>query len=87
MTVIRLHLDEIVRVNECFLQFRAVINCEFVDNIDRFVRRTEHPAEKLDQFRSYLDQCRHYQHLARQLPERIAFPMFEIGTRQVKNML
>lgn len=80
MTVVREHLDEIKRAQECFCQFKSIINSEFSDLIDQFLRKTTSVADNLVKFKAYLDQLRHYQHLARQLPERIAFPLFEVGT-------
>ena len=44
-------------------------------------------VDELPKFKSLLDECRLYRCLISQLPEKVHFPMFEIGLLQVKTEL
>lgn len=43
--------------------------------------------DELDSFKTYLDEVRHYRCLVSQLPEKVAFPLFEVGLLQIKTEL
>ena len=44
-------------------------------------------VDELPTFKSLLDECRLYRCLISQLPEKVHFPMFEVGLLQVKTEL
>ena len=52
--------------------------------VKAFINRNECSLDLMSDYSTFLNELRRYRSLARELPERIAFPMFEIGTAVVK---
>lgn len=49
-----------------------------------FINRTGASLDLMNEYSEFLNELRRYRSLARELPEKIAFPLFEIGTALVK---
>lgn len=44
-----------------------------------FVSDTTDAANKIDEFKKFVKETHYYRNLVSQLPERVAFPLFEVG--------
>ena len=84
MLVLREHLHEVKRVRELFDQFRPIYKSEMALRVRQFINRQENSLELMDQYSEFLNELRRYRSLARELPERVGFPLFEVGTALVK---
>lgn len=52
--------------------------------VKTFINRSESSLELMPDYSTFLNELRKYRSLARELPERVAFPLFEVGTALVK---
>ena len=82
--VLREHLHELQRVREVFDQFKPIYQREMLERVQTFIKRPENSLDLKDQYSEFLNELRRYRNLARELPERVAFPLFEVGTSIVK---
>lgn len=73
------HLNEIKRVTEIFVQFEIIIKDELKARIQKFLDLIEDTYDEIDNFRSLILEVHLYRCLVGQLPEKVAFPMFEVG--------
>ena len=84
LKVLRDHLQEVKRVREVFDQFQPIYRSEMQSRVKSFINRPECSLELMNEYSSFLNELRRYRSLARELPERVAFPLFEVGTAVVK---
>jgi len=52
--------------------------------VKSFINRTENSLDLMTEYSEFLNELRRYRAMARELPERVAFPLFEVGTSLVK---
>ena len=52
--------------------------------VQEFITHDVPPLERMTQYAEFLNTLRRYRGMARQLPTRIAFPLFEVGCSIVK---
>ena len=50
----------------------------------KFINKPECSLDIMNDYSVFLNELRKYRALARELPERVAFPLFEVGTNLVK---
>jgi hypothetical protein len=55
--------------------------------VSDFISFTSNANQKIDEFEKFVKEIHYYRTLVLQLPERAAFPLFEIGLFQVKKEL
>lgn len=84
LKVLRDHLHEVKRVRELYEQFKPIYKHEMQTRVRSFVNRPESSLDLMQDYSTFLNELRRYRALARELPERVAFPLFEIGTGLVK---
>ena len=84
MKVLREHLHEVKRVREIFDQFKPIYQRDMMMRVRAFINRPENSLELMDQYSDFLNELRRYRKMAMDLPERVCFPLFEIGTALVK---
>ena len=84
LKVLRDHLHEVKRVREVFEQFKPIYKSDMRERMKKFITRPECSLDIMNDYSAFLNELRKYRALARELPERIAFPLFEIGTAHVK---
>lgn len=84
LKVLRDHLHEVKRVRELYEQFKPIYKNEMQSRVKAFVNRPENSLDLMTEYSNFLNELRRYRALARELPERVAFPLFEIGTGLVK---
>ena len=81
---LREHLFEVKRVREVFEQFKPIYKSDMQLRVKSFINRPENSLDLMDQYSDFLNELRRYRSLARELPERVGFPLFEVGTSLVK---
>lgn len=84
LKVLRDHLHEVKRVKEIFDQFKPIYKNEMQIKVKKFINRSENSLELMNQYSTFLNELRTFRAIARELPERVAFPLFEVGTALVK---
>ena len=84
LKVLREHLHEVKRVRELFDQFKPIYKSEMQSRVRLFINRPENSLDLMQEYSTFLNELRRYRALARELPERVAFPLFEVGTNLVK---
>ena len=84
MKVLRDHLHEVKRVRELFDQFKPIYKNDMQSRVREFKNRPESALDQMQDYSTFLNELRRYRALARELPERVAFPLFEVGTSLVK---
>jgi len=84
LKVLRDHLHEVKRVKELFDQFKPIYKNEMQIKVKKFINRSENSLELMNEYSTFLNELRTFRAIARELPERVAFPLFEVGTALVK---
>jgi hypothetical protein len=82
------HLQEVKRAREVFDQFKPIWSGQMQARVDDFIGRAgPSPLERMKEFADFLHELRVNRAMVRQLPIRIAFPLFEVGCSIVKEEL
>ena len=84
VNILREHLHEVKRVRELFDQFQPIYRRVMQTRVRNFINRPENSLDLMNEYSEFLNELRRYRALARELPDRVAFPLFEIGTSLVK---
>ena len=84
LKVLRDHLHEVKRVKELFDQFKPIYKNEMQIKVKKFINRSENSLELMNEYSTFLNELRTFRAIARELPEPVAFPLFEVGTALVK---
>lgn len=61
-----------------------IVNGEMQRKVSEFVANPTNSLSRLSDFAVFLNELRTYRALSLEIPERVAFPLFEVGTTIVK---